>query len=223
MRNKIHIGIIPDGNRRWAKERGLSSIDGHSKGMEVIQKIAIYAKERGIGTITFFAFSTENWNRKEKEVSYLMSLIERFYIEKNKIIFDNFKIKIVGERDNLSERTIKSIEGIENDTKDNKGILLNIAFNYGGKREIVSLIKEIVKEKTPNKEIDEFLIDKKLSVSDIDLIIRTGKEKRISNFFIWQSAYSELYFSDKYWPEFTEKDLENILNDFKNRKRRFGR
>lgn len=224
MKIPNHIGVILDGNRRWAEENGLPATQGHLEGVKRAKELVSFAKENGIKNLTLFVFSTENWKRSEKEVNFLMKLIEVFFkeeITKNDLLKD-VRVLIVGERERLSERIRKVIEAIEEKTKDNKSMTLNIALSYGGRGEIVSAIKNIIKKNIPVDDINEQVMRENLSIPDLDFIIRTGKEQRISNFFLWQAAYAELYFPNKYWPEFTNKDLLEALNEYDRRKRRFG-
>jgi len=222
-----HIGIILDGNRRWALEKGSKPYQGHKKGLETAKKAIEHAYKRGLGMLTLFVFSTENWKRPKLEVDFLMGLIEEFFnkeFKKNKEgdIFKGIKVKMIGQREKFSKKINRIIDQIEKTTQDNKGMILNIALSYGGRMEIVEIIKKAVKDSISEKEITEEYVEKNLSIPDMDLIIRTGKEKRLSNFFIWQAAYSELYFLDKYWPEFNESDFDKALDYYESRQRRFG-
>ncbi len=228
--NNYNIGIILDGNRRWAKERGLPSFKGHKKGSDNTKKIIIHAKERGVRMLTLFVFSTENWKREKKEVDFLMDLIESFFKkefknkEKKNFLFKEIKVKAIGQKERIPKKIEKIINEIEECTKENEKMVLNLAFSYGGRSEIVETVKKIIKEKTPLEKITEDYFQKKLSVScDLDIIIRPGKEKRISNFLVWQSAYSELFFLDKHWPDFTENDFDEVIKEYKERQRRFGK
>jgi len=222
MKKLTHIGIILDGNRRWAAKRGLPSFEGHLEGLNNLKKIIAYAQKRGLKILSVFVFSTENWNRSKDEVNYLMSLIESFFREEyeKKELFRKIKVRVVGERDRLSQRIKDIIDKIEEETKDHKEMVLNIAFNYGGKKEILGTIKKMISQGVP---LTEENISRNLFVPDIDLVIRTGFEKRLSNFFIWQTAYSELYFPEKYWPDFSERDLDIAIEDYNSRQRRFGK
>ncbi len=226
--NNYHIGIILDGNRRWAQDNNLSPQQGHKKGLETARKIIYHACNRGINMLTLFVFSTENWKRPKSEVSFLMSLIEEFFRlefkerSKTKLIKE-IKIKIIGQREKFSKKINKIIDKMEKTTEKNKGMILNIALSYGGRMEIVEIIKKIIRESVPEKNINEDYIKENLSIPDMDLIIRTGKEKRLSNFFIWQAAYSELYFLDKYWPQFTESDFDKAIDYYQSRQRRYGK
>jgi len=219
-----HLGIILDGNRRWAEERGLSVSDGHKKGTETVEKIAKHCKKKGIKILTLFAFSTENWKRPKKEVSFLMDLGKKALSKDFKeLAKDGMRIKVIGQRNRLPKLLQGAIEGIERFSKNNKDMVLNIALSYGGRAEITEAIKNIIKKKIPLEKITEKVVSENLWTSDLDLLIRTGKEQRISNFLIWQAAYSEIYFFKKYWPDFTEKDLDKILEDYYQRQRRFGK
>lgn len=234
--NKIpnHVGFILDGNRRWAKKQNLPTSEGHRKGMQALQKIIPEIKKRGIKIATFFVFSVENWKRSKEEVDFLMNLITDTFTEakkkyeKNKEIKSNIltkgtKIKTIGQKNKLPIEVRKIINEIEKETKNNEEITLNFALSYGGKTEITELIKKTIKNKVPCSKINEEYIAKNLEIPDIDLVIRTGKEKRLSNFFIWQTAYAELYFSDKYWPEFDAKELDRAMGEYAKRQRRFGK
>jgi len=219
MKVPVHIGIIMDGNRRWAKKRNLPSLRGHQKGAEALEKISKHCQKRGVKILTVFAFSTENWNRSKKEVYYLMKLFEDLFTQKriNELMAKDVRLNVLGQKEKFSKKLQKKIEQVEELTKKNSKHIFNIALSYGGRADIVQAAKRA-------KRITEQEISKNLWFSrDIDLLIRTGKEKRISNFLIWQSAYAELYFSDKHWPAFTEKDLDKALKDYDKRKRRFGR
>ena len=216
-----HLGIILDGNRRWAKERNLPVFEGHKKGREKVKKIIKACKNKGIKILTLFVFSTENWKRPKKEVDYLMELIKGI-IGLKELDKQGIKVVVIGQKEKLSNGIQKVIENAEKITKNNKAMILNIALSYGGRAEIVEAIKNIIKKKISLEKIDEDIISKNLWASDLDLIIRTGKEKRISNFLIWQAAYSEIFFFDKYWPDFTEKDLDKAINEYSRHLRRFG-
>jgi len=219
-----HIGLILDGNRRWAKEKGLPVYKGHKKGFEKIKKTIEWAKKRNIKMITFFCFSTENWKRSKREVDYLMKLAEQsFSSYANEALKKGIRIKIIGQKEQLPKSLQKTIAKIENLTKNNKEMIVNFALSYGGRAEITEAIKKIIKKKIPLKKITEKTVSDNLWTSDLDLLIRTGKEQRISNFLIWQAAYSELYFLPKYWPDFNERDFEEILKDYSKRERRFGK
>ena len=225
-----HIALIMDGNRRWAKERNLDIKQGHYAGAENLEKIALYANKIGIKYMTVYAFSTENWKRSETEVKGLMLLLKA-YVEKmlEKTNSNNIKINILGDISKLDISLQKSINRILDKTKENTGLTLNIAFNYGGRDEIVKAtqkISEEVKKGNINVEdIDEKMVGDYLYTKgqpDPDIMIRTSGELRLSNFLLWQLAYTEFVFLNKYWPDFNEKDLDNAVEDFQKRHRNFG-
>ena len=225
-----HVAIIMDGNRRWAKEKGLDPKLGHKAGAETLEKIASYANEIGLKYLTVYAFSTENWKRTKEEVGALMVLL-RNYLDKflNKESLRNIKIRVLGNIENLDEGLKNSINKIVEKSKNNTGLTLNIAFNYGGRDEIVRAVKNISTQVKNNEldlqSIDEKLVSDNLYTSgepDPDLLIRPGGELRISNFLLWQLAYTEFLFVDKYWPDFSEDDLLEAISIFETRNRKFG-
>jgi len=223
-----HLGIIIDGNRRWAKKRGLPTFEGHRRGLKNLKKIGECARKQGVKILTIYAFSTENWNRSKIEVNYLMRLFGQSLSKKNIQEYHQkgIKIQIIGQKERLSETLQEKIAEAEKLTKNNKKGILNLAISYGGRPEITQAIKKIIKKKISDCKITEDLVSQNLwtaGLPDPDLIIRTGGEQRLSNFLSWQSAYSELYFSNKYWPEFKEKDLEKALKEFAQRQRKFGK
>mgnify|MGYP003375095424 CR=1 FL=1 len=225
-----HIAIIMDGNRRWAKEKGMPVSFGHKEGAKTLEKIVRYANKRGIKYITVYAFSTENWKRAEEEVKTLMSLFQSYLDDYSKRAdSENIKVKIIGSRDGLSEKMKNSISKCMERTKDNTGITFNIALNYGGRDEILKAIKNIVEQVQENKlnidNITEETISNYLYTQgqpDPDLLIRTSGEIRLSNFLPWQLVYSEFLFIEKYWPEFKEEDLEEAIKIYQHRNRKFG-
>ena len=219
-----HLGIILDGNRRWAKERGLSSFEGHKRGLEVVKNVIKWCKEKGIKILTLFVFSTENWKRTKTEVNFLMKLA-KFAINDNleELRKEGVKIRVIGQREKLPIFLTKAIVKAEELTKNNEEMVLNFALSYGGRAEIIEAIKNIIEKKIAVEKINEDVVKENLWTSDVDLIIRTGKEQRLSNFLLWQAAYSELYFSPKYWPDFTKEDLDKALTDYSNRQRRLGK
>jgi len=225
-----HIAIIMDGNGRWASKRALPRAFGHKAGMEALREIVRACSDMGIKILTVYAFSTENWNRPTEEVSFLMNLlIEYMRKEINELHRNNVKIKILGDLEPLPEVTREEVEKAVALTKDNKGIQFNIALNYGSRAEIVNACRKIAEEykegKIQKEEITEGLISSYLFTQDDiepDLIIRTSGEKRLSNFLLWQSAYSEFVFVDELWPDFNNKQLEKAIIEFQNRDRRFG-
>lgn len=225
-----HIAIIMDGNRRWAKSQGKPAGFGHKAGAKTLENIVRYANKIGLKYITVYAFSTENWKRAEDEVSGLMLLLQNYLAEYSKRAdSENIRIKVLGDITKFPKGTQKSILDCIERTKNNKGVTLNIALNYGGRDEIKEAIKKIVQDVKNNKieesEITEELINQYLYTKDIpdpDLIIRTSGEIRLSGFLAWQSTYSELYFIQKNWPDFTEKDLDEAIEEYNKRTRKFG-
>lgn len=225
-----HIAIIMDGNRRWAKEKEKEASEGHKAGAENLEKIARDCNKLGVKILTVYAFSTENWKRSKDEVSALMVLLrnylKKFSKDANK---DNIKIRVLGDIDKLEPNLKKSINDAIERTKNNTGLTINIAFNYGGRAEITNAMKKIA-IKLENKEIkiediNENLINQNLYTQDQpdpDLLIRPGGELRISNFLPWQLVYSEFYFTDKYWPDFSKEDLIEAIKVFNKRNRKFG-
>ena len=219
-----HLGIILDGNRRWARERGLPSFEGHRKGLEKIREVIRWSKNRGIKILTLFVFSTENWKRAKREVNFLLRLAKKVINDNlEELNKEGIKVKVIGQKERLPDFLQKEIKKAEELTKNNEKMTLNFALSYGGRAEIVEAIKNIITKKIPPEKIIEDTIKENLWTSDVDLVIRTGKEQRISNFLIWQTAYSELYFYPKYWPDFTENDLDKALLDYASRQRRFGK
>lgn len=221
-----HIAIIMDGNRRWAKERFLPSAMGHREGVNALKRTLSACNDYGIKYLTVYAFSTENWNRSKDEVEFLMKLL--FQTLKDEILDLNkneIKVKFIGDLSALSESLQNLLYETENDTKDNQGVNLQVAFNYGSKSEIVNAVKKIIKDGIKVEDINEDLISSYLytgNIPDPDLLIRTGGEMRISNFLTYQSAYSEILVLEKYWPQFDEDELANAVIEFKRRNRRFG-
>ena len=233
MEKKIlpkHIAIIMDGNRRWAKQRGLETRLGHKEGAETLKKIAKYANNIGIKYLTVYAFSTENWKRTEEEVGALMALLKMYvddFLKDSNL--ENIRINILGDISRLDKGLQKSIENAIVRTKNNTGLTLNIAFNYGGRDEITKAIRKIAKKAQDGEiainDIDEQMVSDNLYTAgqpEPDLLIRPGGEKRISNYLLWQLAYTEFIFLDKYWPEFSERDLDEAIEVFENRNRKFG-
>lgn len=219
-----HLGIILDGNRRWAEARNLSIGEGHKKGAETVKNVINWCRDRGVKILTLFAFSTENWKRPKNEVNFLMDLGKKV-LDKDfkKLTEQGIKFRMIGERKSLPKAVVLSIEKLEDITKNNNKMTFNLALSYGGRAEIVDAIKKIVEKKIPPEKITEEVIKENLWTSDVDLIIRTGKVQRLSNFLIWQAAYSELYFSNKYWPDFSEKDLDEAFADYALCQRKFGK
>lgn len=225
-----HIAIIMDGNRRWAKEKGLDYRLGHKEGAEALRRIAKYANKLGVKYLTVYAFSTENWKRTKEEVGALMLLLQK-YLEEflSSDDFENIKVNMLGNIADLDTGLQKSINKIIEKTKNNTGLVLNIAFNYGGRDEIVRAVRKIAEDVKENKinveDIDEQTISNSLYTAgqlEPDLLIRTSGEQRLSNFLLWQLAYTEFYFVQKYWPDFSEQDLDEAISVFEKRNRKFG-
>ena len=225
-----HIAIIMDGNRRWAKAKGMPASFGHKEGAKTLEKIVRYANKIGIKYITVYAFSTENWKRTTEEVNNLMTLFQSYldYYSK-KADSENIKVKIIGSRVGLSERMKESIKNCMERTKNNTGTTFSIALNYGGREELLNAIKEIAEEVKENKleveNISEEKINSKLYTNyapDPDLLIRTSGEIRLSNFLPWQLVYSEFVFVEKNWPDFEEEDLDLAIEEYQRRTRKFG-
>lgn len=222
-----HIAIIMDGNRRWAKEKMLPSAMGHQKGVDSLRSTMRLFDKIGIKYLTVYAFSTENWNRKKDEVEFLMNLVAKTLLnELDDMHKENVKIRFIGDMSKLSDKLNKIIKDAEDKTQNNSGVNLNIAFNYGSRDEIKNAVKSIVKEGLNPDEITEDAITQHLytkNIPDPDLLIRTGGEKRISNYLLWQLAYSEIYVTEKYWPEFDKEELSKAILEFEHRNRRFGK
>ncbi len=226
-----HIAIIMDGNARWAKKKNLPLQIGHKKGCENIEKIVEAAIEIGVEFLTIYAFSTENWQRPQDEVEYLMKLLDE-YLEKEiqPLIKKGVKIIISGNLEKLKNRTQEKISEIQEATKNNKQITLNVAFSYGARQEICDAVKKIAtqvqKQEISIQEINEKLIAKNLynpQIPDPEILIRTAGDYRVSNFLLWQISYSELYFTQCLWPDFSKKDLILVIQDFNKRQRRYGK
>lgn len=225
-----HIAIIMDGNRRWARNKGLPVGLGHKEGAKTLEKIVRYAKQIGIKYITVYAFSTENWKRSKEEVSTLMNLMMNYLESYSKRAdSENIKVKIIGNRQGLSDKMNDLIDKCMERTKDNTGITFNIALNYGGRDELLGAVKNIA-EKIQNNEMKiEDITKQTISDNlytkgqpDPDLLIRTSGEIRLSNFLPWQLVYSEFVFVDKNWPDFSEKDLDEAIEEYQKRNRKFG-
>ena len=220
----MHIGIIMDGNGRWARERGKPRTFGHSEGVRTAKRIAKAASDMGVKYLSLYTFSTENWKRSEKDVRFLMQLLKKHLREQLSFYRDN-NIRVVhsGSLDRLPEVVQKEIVDVEDLTKDFTGMTANLVINYGGRDEIVRAVKKLRDQ--GEGEITEEKLSSAMDhpeIPDPDLIIRTGGELRISNFLLWESAYSELYFSKKYWPDWQEEDLKEAIEAFASRSRRYG-
>lgn len=225
-----HIAIIMDGNRRWAQNKNLSSIFGHREGVQSLKRITRYSSDIGIKYLTVYAFSTENWNRKKDEVDFLMYLIqETFENEFEEMHQNNVRLNVIGFYEELPKPLPKTVENAINRTKNNTGLNLQVAINYGSRAEIAFAVKEIAKKVlTKEIKIDDItqdIINNHLltkNIPDPDLLIRTGGEQRISNYLLWQCAYTEFYSTDTLWPSFDSKELDKAIEEFNKRQRRFG-
>ncbi len=227
-----HIAIIPDGNRRWAKNKLLPVAAGHREGAEVFRRMVRHAESLGVKYLTFYAFSTENWKRDDSEVETLMKLLLNFLVNSEKELGkdkDKIRIKVIGDRTRLSEDLQREIARVEKETENNTAITANMAINYGGRDELAYSVREIAKKvKTGEinpEDITEDTVEAHLYTAgtpDPDLLIRTSGEERISNYLLWQMAYTEFHFSKKLWPDFNEQDLEEAIRVYSNRQRRFG-
>jgi undecaprenyl diphosphate synthase len=225
-----HIAIIMDGNGRWAKKRALPRVAGHHEGMKVVRKITKLANQLGVSTLTLYAFSTENWKRPKMEVDYLMKLPEEFLgTFLPELVEENVQVRMIGYKESLPAHTLNAINRAIEETKDNDGLVLNFALNYGSRAEIIEAVKGVLKdhksgiltEKSINEEVfSQYLMTNELS--DPDLLIRTSGEIRLSNFMLWQLAYTEFWFTDVLWPDFSEEHLVEAIEVFQNRQRRFG-
>lgn len=222
-----HVAIIMDGNGRWAKQRGLPRAEGHRQGTENLRQIIRTSVEFGIEILTIYAFSTENWNRPRREVQLLLRILEMVLDRELKELNENgVQIRHIGELAGIPERLQKKVTQACETTQHNTRLILNVAFNYGGRDEIVHAFQDIMAKGIPTEEITEELISDHLYTSglpDPDLIIRTSGEFRLSNFLIWQSAYSEHYYTDVYWPDFDKDCLQKAIEEFASRRRRFGK
>lgn len=225
-----HVAIIMDGNGRWAKSRGLPRIAGHHSGMKTVKRITIAADRIGVKYLTLYAFSTENWKRPKAEVEFLMKLPQEFLaLELEDLIANNVQVRMMGYKEDLPPYTLEAVETAVQKTAGNTGLVLNFALNYGSRREMMEAVREIAaavqKGELNPEDIGEQTMDNLLLTSglpDPDLLIRTSGELRISNFMLWQLAYSELWFTDVYWPEFSEEHFHEAIQEYQRRARRYG-
>lgn len=225
-----HVAIIMDGNGRWAKQRGLPRVAGHHTGMQTVKRIVACANELGVQVLTLYAFSTENWKRPADEVDFLMKLPQEFFpIMMEELVEKNVQVRMMGIREGLPAHTVRTVEAAIERTKNNTGMILNFALNYGSRTEMVHAARELGR-RIQRGELDPEQIDEDLFASclytydlpDPDLMIRTSGEIRVSNFMLWQMAYSELWFTDRYWPEFTEEHFREAIAQYQRRARRYG-
>ncbi len=223
----VHVAIIMDGNGRWAQKRGLPRLDGHRVGVDCIQGILKTLSAKGVEYVTLYAFSTENWNRPEEEVAGILEILHyALRVQTEALHENNVRIVHIGKQDRLSPQLQEEVAHAEGLTRNNSGITLNVAFDYGGRDEILGAVRKIIRDGVPEDQVDEALFRKYLFTGhspDPDLIIRTGGEMRISNFLLWQSAYSEYFHTPTLWPDLDSDELEQVLEAYSSRQRRFGR
>ncbi len=225
--NLKHIAIIMDGNRRWAKEHLLPSMMGHKKGVDALKKVTRACDDFGVKYLTLYAFSTENWNRKKEEVDFLMDLLATtLKNELKELNENNVKMNFIGDLKALNQNLQNILADSIETTKNNTGVVLTVAINYGARDEIVNAVKKMMNDNLKAKDVNEETISKYLytnNIPDPDLLIRTSGEKRISNYLLWQIAYSEIYITNTYWPEFDKEKLALAIEEFNNRQRRWGK
>lgn len=221
-----HLGIIPDGNRRWAKENKKPNLEGHRQGLNVAKKIAIAAFDEGVEYFTMFAFSTENWRRTEEEVGYLMDLFFNLVVnEFSEIEERGVRFRLLGSRKELPKRVLKAMEDAEERTIDYPNGTLSLCLNYGGEQELVDATAEIIRQGIAANDVTAEVISKFIygpEIPPVDMIIRTSLEQRLSGFMLWRAAYAELFFIEKFWPDYTIDDLKTALDEYSGRQRRFG-
>lgn len=226
MKNSIprHIGIILDGNGRWAKKRHMPRLRGHQAGVKAVKKTILEARKLGIEAISLYAFSTENWKRDKEEIDGIFEIIGKFLDEnENDFVGENYRLQIMGQTKKLPKDLQTSLKRIVEKTKNNTGLIVNVGLNYGGRSEILQAVNNLLKQKRESVSQEEF--EKELASSNLpplDFVIRTGGEKRISNFMLWEIAYSELYFPKFNWPSFDKKKFLKCVKEFQKRERRFG-
>ncbi|HZG78013.1 MAG TPA: isoprenyl transferase [Paenibacillus sp.] len=226
-----HVAIIMDGNGRWARSRGMPRVAGHRAGMKNVKTITMAANALGVQALTLYAFSTENWKRPQEEVDFLMKLPQEFFpLEIGELKANNVRIRMMGEREGLPEHTLRAVDAAIEDTKQNTGLILNFALNYGGRREMMLGMRrfaEMVRDGERSvDDLTEATFGSYLQsegLPELDLLIRTSGEVRISNFMLWQLAYTELWFTDVYWPEFTEEHFHEAIRSYQGRARRYGK
>ena len=223
LKTAVHIAMIMDGNGRWAKERGLKRTAGHEEGAKTVRKITEYCASIGIRYLTLYAFSTENWERPKLEVEFLMKLLEKYLKNELEVYLrNNIRFKAIGDLSRFSKSLQKTISNTEEKTSHCKGLTQVLALNYGSKNEIIRAIKKLNEQKL---EVTEENLESCLDTAGIpavDILIRTSGEVRLSNYLLWQNAYAEMFFTQTFWPDFTESELDDILSDFSKRERRFG-
>jgi undecaprenyl diphosphate synthase len=223
FRTKLHVGIIMDGNGRWATRRGLSRLRGHEAGVEAIRRVVETAPDQGVGTLTLYAFSTDNWRRPRAEVAALMALL-RFYLanEVESLVKNGVRLTVIGRRDRLPDGIASAIARAEAATAGGEVLHLRIAVDYSSRDAILNAAAKIAGITEPSRELFSQLVTGEAGLRDVDLIIRTSGEKRLSDFLLWEGAYAELHFTERMWPEFDAQDLAEALASFHRRERRFG-
>jgi undecaprenyl diphosphate synthase len=223
LASKLHVGIIMDGNGRWATRRGLSRLRGHEAGVEAIRRVVEAAPDQGVGTLTLYAFSTDNWRRPRAEVAALMALL-RFYLanEVESLVKNGVRLKVIGRRDRLPDGIAAAIARAEEATSRGETLNLRIAVDYSSRDAILNAAAKLARVSEPTRELFSQLVTGEAGIRDVDLIIRTSGEKRLSDFLLWEGAYAELYFTERMWPEFNSDDLAAALASFHHRERRFG-
>jgi undecaprenyl diphosphate synthase len=223
LASRLHVGIIMDGNGRWATRRGLSRLRGHEAGVEAIRRVVEAAPDQGVGTLTLYAFSTDNWRRPKTEVAALMALL-RFYLasEVNALVKNGVRLKLIGRRDRLPDGIATAIARAEEATSHGETLNLRIAVDYSSRDAILQAAAKLAGVSQPTRELFSQFVTGEESLRDVDLIIRTSGEKRLSDFLLWEGAYAELYFTERMWPEFNADDFAAALSSFQHRERRFG-
>ena len=216
-----HVAFIVDGNRRWAKERGLTSFEGHKSGLEKLEEVAMECFDCGVSYASFYIFSTENWKRAKEEVRYLMRMVTTSVESLTKKCLEhNVRIAVLGSRDNLSQKVLEALDGAELRTANCDRAVLGLCFNYGGRKEIVDAVKSI-KDEVSEEKIESALYHPE--IPDCDMIVRTSGEQRLSGFMLWRASYAELLFLKRYWPDMSKDVVQEILEEYKRRNRRFGK
>lgn len=223
----LHVAVIMDGNGRWAQQRNLSRLEGHREGAKSVKEVVEACARLGIKILTLYAFSKENWKRPKKEVATLWKLLEDYLKKEDKVLVENrFRLRVIGQREGIPFSVLKELERVEELTKNYDRLLIQLALNYGGRAEIVDAVKKILRDKNVNPNtLDEEKFSRYLytdSLPDPDLLIRTSGELRVSNFLLWQIAYSEIWITSDYWPDFRKKQFLQALVDYQKRERRFG-
>lgn len=221
-----HIGYIVDGNRRWAKQHGLPAYEGHLAGYNTLRDVIVATSNQGVQYASIYAFSTENWKRGEGETGKLMKLaLKLFKSDLKDLIKENIRLKVLGTNEGLSDDVVRAAREAEEATTDCTGLTVALCFNYGGQKEIVDAVRQVIATGTKNEDVTEEIIEQHLyspEIPPVDIVVRTSGEQRLSNFMLWRSAYSEFMFLDKYWPDMTAEDVADIIEEYNRRSRRYG-